>query len=212
MTEDADHRGYRMKQIAPYVLLLALGTTASTRALADDPLEFYVGAGAGQSHVRTDVQVIDPAGAYNGPDYRFDGHHSAWKVIGGIRPVSALGVELQYVDFGNPGTGVSSTFLGALTGADAKAVTLFGFGYLPLPVRHLDVYGKLGLARLHATLIETSPEPSCPASLTSFPCVQTTSNQSEWSTDVTREWPFAMLTPSNNRLRMALRACAKPER
>ena len=170
-----------MKQVAPHILLLALGTTASTRALAEDPFGFYVGAGAGESHVRTDTEVIDPFGAYNGPDYRFDGHHSAWKVIAGIRPVSPLGVELEYIDFGHPRTEVTDTFLGALTAAEAKAVTLFGLGYVPLPVPFLDVYGKLGLARLHTTLTEISPVPFCPAGVT--PCVQTTSSQSEWSTD-----------------------------
>jgi opacity protein-like surface antigen len=170
-----------MKQVAPYVVLFALGASASTRALAEDPLRFYVGAGAGESHVRTDREVSDPFGAYNGPDYRFDGRHSAWKVIAGIRPVSPLGVELEYIDFGNPRTEVMDTFSGALTGAEAKAVTLFGLGYLPLPVPFLDVYGKLGLARLHTTLTEISPVPFCPVGV--IPCAQTTSNQSGWSTN-----------------------------
>jgi len=164
-------------------LVIAFGAYGtSTAAFADNPWDIYIGAGAGESHVGTGTEVIDPYGNYDGPDYRFDGHHSAWKAIAGIRPILPLGVELEYIDFGNPRTGVTNTGLGALTGAEAKAVTLFGLGYLPLPVPFLDVYGKLGLARLDTTLTEISPVPFCPVLVT--PCVQTTSSQSEWSTNL----------------------------
>ncbi len=90
------------------------------------------------------------------------------------------GAELEYIDFGNPGTGVTDTFSGALTQARAKAATLFGLGYLPLPVPFLDVYGKLGVARLQTGLTEISPLPFCPVGVT--PCIQTISNQTEWGT------------------------------
>jgi hypothetical protein len=81
------------------ILLLSFGTTcASTRAVADDPLGFYVGAAIGEAHVRTAKEVIGDTDY----DYQFDEQHSAWKVTAGIRPISPLGIELEYIDFGNP--------------------------------------------------------------------------------------------------------------
>jgi opacity protein-like surface antigen len=171
-----------MNRSSTHIFLVILSCSVSAAAFADASWAAYIGAGAGESHVRTDTEVIDPSGNYDGPDYRFDGHHSAWKLIAGIRPISPLGAELEYIDFGKQKSGVTSTTLGALTGAEAKAFTFFGLGYLPLPVPFLDIYGKFGLARLHSTLTEISPLPFCPAGLT--PCVQSTSNQSEWSTNL----------------------------
>jgi hypothetical protein len=160
------------------ILLLALCTTgASNRVLADELLGFYVGAAVGESHVRTAKEIAGDTGY----DYQFDGQHSAWKVAAGIRPISPLGVELEYIDFGDPSAGLSDTGLGGLSKGDQKAVTLFGLGYLPIPVPFLDVYGKLGIARLHTTTTEVSPIPFCPAGFTS--CSPTTFNISDSSTN-----------------------------
>jgi hypothetical protein len=93
-----------------------------------------------------------------------------------------LGAELEYIDFGNPSDRNAITGAGGLTQADAKALALFGLGYLPLPVPFLDVYGKFGVARLHSTTSEISPIPFCPVSVTL--CVPTTFNISDWSNDV----------------------------
>jgi opacity protein-like surface antigen len=113
------------------ILLLAFGAScASTRVLADDSLGFYVGAAIGEAHVRANQEIIGDTGY----DYRFDEQHSAWKVIAGVRPISPLGVELEYIDFGNPGSANTFAGLGGLSQADAKALALFGVGYLPLPV------------------------------------------------------------------------------
>lgn len=137
----------------------------------------YVGAAIGESHVRTAKEIVGDTG-YN---YQFDGQHSAWKVTHGIRPISPLGVELEYTNFGNPSAGLSNAIFGGLSKADQKAVTLFGLGYLPLPVPFLDVYGKLGIARLHTTTTEVSPIPVCPAGFTS--CSPTTFNISDSRTN-----------------------------
>jgi hypothetical protein len=167
-----------MKKASAGILLLALGTTyASTRVLAED-LGLYVGAALGEAHVRTEKEIVGDTNY----DYRFDGQHSAWKVTAGIRPISPLGVELEYVDLGNPSAGLSNIGLGGLTNADQKAVTLFGLGYLPLPVPFLDVYGKLGIARLRTTTTEVSAAPFCPVSAT--PCSAATFNMSDWTTNV----------------------------
>jgi hypothetical protein len=167
-----------MRRASAGILVLALGTTcASTRVLAED-LGLYVGAALGEAHVRTEKGISGDTGY----DYRFDGQHSAWKVTAGIRPISPLGVELEYIDFGNPTAGLSDIGLGGLTKADQKAVTLFGLGYLPLPVPFLDVYGKLGIARLRTTTTEISPVPFCPVN--ALPCGAATFNMSDWSTNV----------------------------
>jgi OmpA-like transmembrane domain len=167
-----------MKGTSFSILLLAFGATcASTRVLADDLLGFYVGAAIGESYVRTSKEIVGDTGY----DYHFDRQQSAWKVTAGLRPISPLGVELEYIDFGNPIAGLSNTGLGGLSRADQKAVTLFGLGYLPLPVPFLDVYGKLGIARLHTTTTEVAPIPFCPAGFT--PCSPTTFNISDSSTN-----------------------------
>src|ERR1700684_829389 len=127
-----------MKGTSFGIFLLAFGATcASTRVLADDLPGFYVGAAIGESHVSTVKEIVGD----NGYDYEFDGQHSAWKVTAGVRPISPLGVELEYIDFGNPSAGLSNAGFGGLSKADQRAVTLFGLGYLPIPVPFLDVYG-----------------------------------------------------------------------
>jgi hypothetical protein len=168
-----------MTRTSVYILLLAAGVTCvSPRVLADDLLGFYLGAAIGESHVRIDKQIIGDTNY----DYSFDGQHTAWKVSAGIRPISPLGVELEYTDFGNPSPRVIDAGFGALTQGDAKAVTLFGVGYLPLPVPFLEVYGKLGIARLHTRTTELPPTPSCPAG--DAPCGSAPFNISDSSTDV----------------------------
>jgi outer membrane immunogenic protein len=174
----ADHGGQTMKGTSISILLLAFGATgASTPVLADDLLGFYVGAAVGEAHVRT-AKDINGDTDY---DYHFDEQHGAWKMVVGFRPISPLGIELEYIEFGNPSSGPSNTGLGGLSKADQKAATLFGLGYLPLPVPFLDVYGKLGIARLHTTTTEVSPIPLCPAGLTS--CSPTTFSMSDSSTN-----------------------------
>jgi OmpA-like transmembrane domain len=161
-----------------FISLLILGAAfVSTEALGDDLMGLYVGVAVGEAHVRTGQEI-------NGDtdyDYRFDAQHSAWKVFAGIRPITPLGVELGYTDFGNPSAGLSNVIFGGLSRADQKAVTLFGLGYLPLPVPFLDVYGKLGIARLHTTATEISPIPFCPAGFTN--CSPTTFSIADSSTN-----------------------------
>lgn len=171
-------RGQSMKGTSLSILLLAFSATCtSNRVLADDLLGFYVGAAVGESHVRTAKEILGDTDY----DYQFDAKHSAWKVTAGIRPISPLGVELSYIDFGNPSAGQTLSGQGGLTQADAKALTLFGLGYLPLPVPFLDVYGKLGIARLHTTSTEVGPAPYCPVGV--IPCGPTTFNISDWNTN-----------------------------
>jgi len=141
------------------MLLLAAGAIcASTQVLGDDLLGVYVGAAVGQAHVRTTRDIVGDTNY----DYEFDQQHTAWKALVGIRPISPLGAELSYVDFGDASGGSYPGITGSLTQASAKAVTLFGLGYVPLPIPLLNVYGKLGVARLHTTATEQGASPACP--------------------------------------------------
>jgi hypothetical protein len=128
---------------------------ASTQALADNPLGAYIGFGAGESNAGNNNYSFD---------YGYDGgFHSnlAWKAILGIRPLPIVGAELEYIDFGSNGGSdgfyASNYYYGA--NSHPKAGVLYGLGYLPLPLPFLDVYGKLGVARLQTDLTSFS---GCP--------------------------------------------------
>ncbi len=122
--------------------IAALGATAAL-ALAAAPaqaqgvpgIDFYVGAGVGQSNA--DVSAPD-----------FDEKDFGWKVFVGLRAVSYLGAELNYIDFGKPSGG----------GNELKYKGLAGYGlfYIPIPLPVLDVYVKAGLARVDLDVSNTS--------------------------------------------------------
>jgi len=144
-----------MKRISGALLAaLAMSVCGASSALADNPVGFYMGAGVGQSTIRSD----DPDYGY--PGY-FNDHHTAWKLIAGVRPISLIGVEYEYIDFGQPGThrGYYDT---NYYGSDShpRASALFAVGYLPLPVPFFDIYGKVGVARLETDITTTVPH-SC---------------------------------------------------
>jgi OmpA-OmpF porin, OOP family len=139
-------------------IIAVCACAASTRALADDPVGFYLGAGVGYSTVRSD----DPA--YGLPGY-FNDHQTAWKVIGGIRPLPIVGAEVEYIDFGHPDHDFGASGY-ANYGLDThpRAAALFGVGYLPLPVPFFDVFAKAGIARLQTDV--TTVVGSCAPPLT----------------------------------------------
>ena len=118
-------------------------------ARADNPLGAYVGVGVGQSKV----------GSNNYYDYGYYGgyhdHDAAWKAIIGIRPLPIVGAEVEYIDFGS-GNGANGYYGNGYFYSNAsshpKAEVLYGLGYLPLPLPFLDVYGKLGVARLQSNI------------------------------------------------------------
>lgn len=153
-----------MRRTTTGIVLTALcATCASGRVLADDPLGFYLGGAVGESHVRSNKSIVGDTDY----EYDFDARHAAWKIAAGIRPISPLGLELEYIHFGNPSAPVRSGF-GGLSAANQRAVALFGVAYLPNPVPFLDVYGKLGVARLRTTSTETPPAPLCPVGVDCF--------------------------------------------
>ncbi len=134
------------------IVVGALGT--ATPALAGNPLGAYIGAGVGASNVGSNN--------YYGYGYPGDyGNSVAWKAIAGIRPISILGAEFDYIDFGsNDGNnGYYSSYYYYGPNSHPKASVLYAVGYVPLPVPFLDVYGKLGAARLQTNITSFS---GCP--------------------------------------------------
>lgn len=152
--------------------MAALGVSAT--ALADNPLGLYVGVGVGEGQVDNHYTYYDPTGYGGG----FHDHDAAWKVIAGLRPISIVGAELEYIDFGNA-RGNSGYYSGSYdyaVSAHPKATVLYGIGYLPLPLPLLDIYGKLGVAHLQtnntyltqlACLVPVNGG-TCPSTLSKF--------------------------------------------
>jgi opacity protein-like surface antigen len=153
-------------------------------AFADNPLGVYVGAGVGESTVRSDNGYgYNDSFGYGG--YYSQDHHFAWKVAAGIRPIPAAGAELEYIDFGHPGSDgdyYSNTYY---VGPDShpRAIAAFGVGHLPLPLPFLDVFGKLGVARLH-TNVDGYDGPACFANQLCPQYVGSFTQESRWDTRV----------------------------
>ncbi len=150
-----------MKRI-PRLMLGLVGTAAlvtSAGAWADNPLGLYVGAGVGAGQLSNDNGRYDPYGYSGG----FDDHDAAWKVIAGIRPLPVVGAEIEYLDFGNAGgsQGFYNGYYDYGFSEHPKATILYGVGYLPLPLPFLDVYGKVGVARLQTDNIYYSATAGC---------------------------------------------------
>lgn len=123
--------------------LLGISLGLVSGAAAADPFGFYVGGAVGEAHVRFNQSVSAVA-------LQFDHQHSAWKILAGMRPISLLGAEVEYIDFGRPTAAGTASGPVTVTQAEvhSKAESLSGLVYLPLPVPFLDVYGKAGYAHL----------------------------------------------------------------
>jgi hypothetical protein len=99
----------------------------------------YVGGGVSRTSIDTSSDFVESV-----PDFSLDDDDNGFKVIVGMRPLDWLGIEANYVDFGNievTSTGVSvpdGSF--ELTGFDAFAV-----GFLSAPF--VDIFGKVGVIR-----------------------------------------------------------------
>src|SRR5207244_2874055 len=130
-------------------LTLALGVLISPPVInAAEPLGMYAGGAIGQARIDTgNLEGASPSGGvFSFGTYTED--HSAYKLIVGFRPLSLIGAEIAYMDFGHPGRSFSP---GGTTSADVKMSGAAAFGMLYLPVPVVSVYAKAGLARLQAT-------------------------------------------------------------
>jgi opacity protein-like surface antigen len=154
--------------------IVAAGACAvSTAALADNPVGFYLGAGVGYSTIRSDDSNYGLPGYYND-------HQTAWKVIAGVRPISIVGAEFEYIDFGQPGNyhGYNSFNNNGLD-SHPRAAALFGVGYLPLPIPFFDVYGKAGVARLQTDVTTITALVTCPVNSPNCPPIFSRQNQTD---------------------------------
>lgn len=113
------------------VICLALGAGA---AQADSD-HFYVGAGIARDNLR-DITATNSS--LNSTD---------WKIWAGLRPISFLAVEADYIRLGSQTINGNFVSGSASTHLDYKAFAGYAVGYLPIPVPYLDVFGKVGLAR-----------------------------------------------------------------
>jgi opacity protein-like surface antigen len=128
---------------------------ASSAALAADPLGLYIGGSVGEAHVRSEnsgtfynVQTDDAPIA---DVLVFNRTQTGWKLFAGARPLSFLGVEAGYTDFGRASSPppYGETVLASFSDRSTQtAGTVFAVGYLPVPIPHLDFYAKVGAARL----------------------------------------------------------------
>ena len=164
-------------------VIAACALCAAAPAFADDPLGLYVGAGIGESTVN------NGSGGYGGgygPDGYYLGHHDfGWKVIAGLRPISIVGAEVEYIDFGHPGNGNGYYDGYGYSSAQShpRALAAFGVGHLPLPLPFIDIYGKLGLAHLR-TEVSGYAAPACSPNgiCATPPTIATPFSQSRWDT------------------------------
>jgi opacity protein-like surface antigen len=158
-----------MRLMPPIVCasVLLMSATAS----ADDLLGIYVGAGAGQSQLQQNY-------------YQVDSHTTGWKLVAGWRPISSLGVELDYADLGKKNVGYFGSFGVTQVSTKAHATSAYAVGYLPVPVPWLSIYGKLGATRVQADTNGSNTPGGCPVSLA--PCgpnyfsTDTTSTKFAW--------------------------------
>jgi hypothetical protein len=116
------------------------GACGSSMASDFNPAGIYIGAGIGQSNVRND-------GYYSNSYYGFDQRDTAWQLTVGARPIAPVGVEYDYINFGSPNGSYGSFYTSGDSNTTASA--LFAVGYVPIPAP-VDVYGKIGLARLQS--------------------------------------------------------------
>ena len=139
-------RARSLNRAAALAALIVL-TVPIARARADDPLGFYAGGAIGEAHVRGNEE-------FQGSPLGFDEHHSAWRLFVGLRPISLVGAELEYVNFGHPSALLSAqgALLGTQADAQVKGVAAFGVVHAPIPLPFVDVFAKAGVARIQTTV------------------------------------------------------------
>ena len=162
-----------MPGVGGTLLALLVGTLPAGRSAAADLVGMYVGASVGQGRVEAEAlsNPLPPTVATIGT---FKEDHSAYKLAVGIRPVSVIGAEFEFVDFGHPSGGISAATSApgsASASADVHMSGLGAFGMLFLPVPVVDIYIRAGLARidtsgnvavtLHGPILCVPTAPAC---------------------------------------------------
>jgi hypothetical protein len=115
-------------------------------AYADDLLGLYAGAAVGQSRLEATGQRTYALGNVYYDTGSFNENHIGFKILVGIRPMSLLGAEVAYTDFGHPSGGFGSY----PANVSMKGGSAFGVLYLPVPI--VDVFLKAGVARIQSEI------------------------------------------------------------
>jgi len=105
----------------------------------------YIGAAVSDVSSDFDLGVVAPA-------YRLDDEDNGFKLIGGIRPLDRLALEVNYVDLGEANAALAATCPVQAGGTcpvsaafDARALSVSAVGFYTLPF--VDLYGRAGVAR-----------------------------------------------------------------
>jgi opacity protein-like surface antigen len=126
--------------------LLGSIASLSLSAHAANPIGLYAGGAIGQANLEANVPTFSTT--------TFKDNHSAYKLLVGVRPISLLGVEISYIDFGH----ANGTLQGyQLADLDLKGTAAFGVLYLPVPV--IDLYLKAGVSSLRSQFNGTALVP-----------------------------------------------------
>lgn len=110
---------------------IALAAAAVSYAARADDLGWYAGGSIGYS-----TQYID---AVSGGAEQ---HDTGWKLMGGIRPISFLGAEVEYFNLGSPSRIIDAINVSAKSSGPAA----FGVAYLPYGIG--DLFVKVGGASM----------------------------------------------------------------
>jgi opacity protein-like surface antigen len=144
---------------------LILGSLGAVTAAQADPLDLYLGAAFGQAHIRAQLNGLSGAAGPLGSLGDFDSTKSAYQAMLGIRLLSFLGAEVDYMDLGQqsvrgpgqPVPGEPGSYVSAEQ-VSQKGEAAFGMLYLPVPV--IDVYVKAGLSRITTDMSATISGPA----------------------------------------------------
>jgi OOP family OmpA-OmpF porin len=122
-----------IKRSVTMAVAIALGGMSSLTLADDNDSGFYAGAGVGQFNVKIDGvrDVTDTVGDFDADDTTF-------KAFAGYRFNPYVGVELDYIDLGNP----EDTIDGRRVNADINGVAPYLVG--TLPVGPVELFAKAG--------------------------------------------------------------------
>jgi Outer membrane protein beta-barrel domain len=119
-----------MRRVLPILALLF----AAGAAHAADDLTVYLGAGISRDKL-SDIQITNS-----------DLNSTSWKALVGVRPLSVFAVEADYIDLGSQ-TFSNDEVVNTGVHVSYKAFAGYAVGFVPLAIKYVDVFGKLGFAR-----------------------------------------------------------------
>jgi hypothetical protein len=100
---------------------------------------------------------------------------TAWKLVGGFRPIRVVGVEIQYLDFGDGDESFRSGGGGQIprqlaeASASSDATVVSATFFIPERVQTADFYAKLGMAHLDDALQVSGYDANGPGCVPAIP-------------------------------------------